>query len=508
MGGRLVLKSLKFLILLVLICGFFSSNTTLAPSSNYEITLIEGEIAQIQDGYDLTVIDIDTDGETVRFTVSYYGTMLWDKYYDRGDYFNYQDNYLILEFKIDDIYYDSYYDYVVLSDIYIYPDYTVTYDEIEERTRQSDYYTGYLDYSATSEEDEFYEMLGTLVIILFAVLLIHKMSRKGKEKKAYQKQEKELALSSVSVTENNSKTTGVAKTAFVAGAASKRDQVVIRSAIQYKGANILYKIKVENTSDEPMGDITISLFVPEVFHVKESQKNISMLQPGEGKTATFIIRPTGECGNCILTGNIRYYDYSQKKHVQVDLSNKMVDIVCPVLRSREIDEAAWRMNVGSMMIAEEDTKDLEIPAENLFDMATRILKDMNMYMITPEVTSTQQLFTGVARFYAEGVAGLKYAAYVEVMGKRKSRLIVKAWAEKEEALTGFYHKILEEIEKRTDIKLFVDDSITNYNISNTTIQDSIIQRSNIGAGKRKCPQCGREADGSEKFCINCGQKLD
>jgi hypothetical protein len=233
-----------------------------------------------------------------------------------------------------------------------------------------------------------------------------------------------------------------------------------------------------------------------------------MLQPGESKTVTFFIRPTGECGNCIIAGNIRYYDYSQKKHNQLDLSNKMVDIVCPVLRVTETDEATWRLDISSMMVAEEDTKDLEIPAENLFDIATRILKDMNMYMITPEITSTQQLFTGVARFYAEGVAGLKYAAYIEVVGKRKSRLIVKAWAEKEEALTGFYHKILEEIEKRTDIKLFVDDSLTQYNISNTTIQDSIIQRSSIGAGKRKCPKCGRDTGPDEKFCGNCGQKLE
>ncbi len=513
-GGILAQRTFRLLIVLALVCLIFNLNTALAPASGYyDISLVEGEIAEVQDGYYLNVLDIDTYDETVRFAVSYYDTILMDQYYARGDYFYYQDSYLTLEFKIDDVYYDSFYDYdyVVLSEIYIYPDYTVTYDETEERTRETDYYTGYdyPDSSDTSVEDAFYEMVGTLVVLMVAVLILRKMSKKGKEKKALKKQKKEAALSSMPVSEKASSTVGAAGTGVIAGAASKRDSVVIKSAVQYKGANILYKIKVENTSDEPMGDIKISLFVPDVFLIKENQKTISMLQPGEGKTATFFIRPTGECGNCILAGNIRYYDYSQKKHVQVDLSNKMVDIVCPVLKVKEIDETAWRLNISSMMIAEEDTKDLEIPAENLFDMATRILKDMNMYMITPEVTSTQQLFTGVARFYAEGVAGLKYAAYVEVVGKRKSRLIVKAWAEKEEALTGFYHKILEEIEKRTDIKLFVEDSVTHYNISNTTtIQDSVILRSNIGGGKRKCPQCGREVEASEKFCTNCGQKLD
>ncbi len=505
----MVQKSSKSLIVMLLACSIFCLTSGFAFANDYEITLSEGEVVEIQDGYYLTVMDIDTYDETVRFVVSYYDTMVWDNYYPRGEYFSYQDDYLVLQFKIDDVYYDSFYgyDYLVLSDIYIYPDYTVTYDE-NEHDWQPEYSTDYSDHSDTSAEDELYDMLGILAIVIVAVFLMRKISKKSKDKKALKKDKKEATFSPSSGKENTSKTAGNVEAGIVKTAASKRDPVLVKSAIQYKGANILYKIKVENASEEPMGDITISLFVPEVFHIKDNQKTMSMLQSGEGKTVTFLIRPTGECGNCILAGNIRYYDYSQKKHVQFDLSNKMVDIVCPVLKIKEVDEAEWRLKVSSMIIAEEDTKDVEIPAENLFDMATRILKDMNMFMIAPEVTSTQQLFTGVARFYAHGVAGLKYAAYVEVVGKRKSRLIVKAWAEKEEALTGFYHKILEEIEKRTDIKLFVDDSVTQYNISNTTIQDSVIQRSNIGSGKRKCPQCGREVEGSEKFCINCGRKLD
>ena len=188
----------------------------------------------------------------------------------------------------------------------------------------------------------------------------------------------------------------------------------------------------------------------------------------------------------------------------------MVSIVCPVLRVRQIDEPSWRSVVNTLISAEEDSKDLEIPAENLFDIATRVLKDMNMYMIEPEITSTPRLFTGVARFYAECVRGLKYASYVEVVGKSRSRLILRAWAEKEDALTGFYHKMLEEIEKRTDIKLFVDEGSAQYNISTTNITDSLIQRSTIGSESevRKCPGCGKEVKDNAKFCEECGGRLD
>jgi rubrerythrin len=287
--------------------------------------------------------------------------------------------------------------------------------------------------------------------------------------------------------------------------------ISIKSAFSYLGAIIQYKIKVENNSSEPIGDIKVMLFTPDVFLAKEREKSISMLEPEESKTVTFELRPTGECGDCMISGSIEYYDYGTKKRSYVEIDSKLVSIVCPVLTRTEIDEDRWRQATNELIKAEEDSKDLDIPAENLFDMVTRVLKDMNLYMITPEITSTPQLFTGVARFYAEGVAGLRYAAYVEVVGKRKSRLILKAWAEKEESLTGFYHKMLEEIEKRTDIKIFVDEGVYQYNISTTTIKDSVVQRSKIdgiGVKKGSCPKCGHNVEGDEKYCMECGEKLE
>ncbi|MBU4222269.1 MAG: zinc-ribbon domain-containing protein [Euryarchaeota archaeon] len=34
-----------------------------------------------------------------------------------------------------------------------------------------------------------------------------------------------------------------------------------------------------------------------------------------------------------------------------------------------------------------------------------------------------------------------------------------------------------------------------------------IQRSSIGVGARKCPNCGREVDAKEKICMGCGARL-
>ncbi len=39
------------------------------------------------------------------------------------------------------------------------------------------------------------------------------------------------------------------------------------------------------------------------------------------------------------------------------------------------------------------------------------------------------------------------------------------------------------------------------------VSDSVIQRSNLGAGKITCSNCGKEVEGDEKFCLECGAEL-
>ncbi|MCZ7383276.1 MAG: zinc ribbon domain-containing protein [Candidatus Methanoperedens sp.] len=293
----------------------------------------------------------------------------------------------------------------------------------------------------------------------------------------------------------------------------EKGTIDVKSAFGYKGATILYKVKVENTSPVPIADIKTSLFVPNVFLLLEKEKSLALLKPGESKTVTFDIRPTGECGDCEVSGKVVYYDTASNRTKENDIESKMLSIVCPMLKVKEISESDWHNIVSNLLETEESTKEIDMPAEALFTMVSRIIKDMHMHMHKPEITQNQKLFNGVARFYGEGVKGLKYAAQVEVVGgAKKSKLILKAWAEKEDALTGFYHGILDEIEKRINVKEYIDDNIVQYNVHigdkiGTLVKDSVVQRSTIGASVRKCPNCGREVEANGKFCLECGAKL-
>jgi hypothetical protein len=288
--------------------------------------------------------------------------------------------------------------------------------------------------------------------------------------------------------------------------------ISIKTAFGYKGATILFKLKIENNTIDPISDIKVYPYVPNVFLLKEKEKAIALIESKASQTITFEIRPTGECGECNVSGRVNYYDMASRKRQDIELEPKSLSIVCPMLRRKEISEDAWREVVSKLVKAEENTTDIPIGGEGLFGMIYEILKDMNLFALAPNSTKAQ-IFRGTAKFFGEGVKGLQYAAQVEVVGgSRKSKLIIKAWAEKEDALTGFYHGILDEIEKRVNVKGYIDDSIVQYNIHygdkiNTQVKDSFVQRSNIGAGARKCPNCGREIDANEKFCNECGAKL-
>jgi len=289
--------------------------------------------------------------------------------------------------------------------------------------------------------------------------------------------------------------------------------ISVKSAYEYREAKIYYKIKIENNAIEPVGDIKVHLFVPGVFLLAEKEKAISMLETHESKTVTFEIRPTGECGDCNVSGKIEYYDYAAKGRKMLDIENKSLSVICPVLKRKEIDLQKWEKVTDELIKAEENIKELSAPAENLFNITSRVIKDNGMFMLKPEITSTPQLFNGLAMFYAEGVTGYRYAAYMEVVGgASKSRMILKVWAEKDEALIGFYHRILDDIKKRIDVKIFIDDAVVQHHIHigdkiGTQVKDSVVQRSNIGASARKCPNCGTEVENNEKFCNECGAKL-
>ncbi len=262
-------------------------------------------------------------------------------------------------------------------------------------------------------------------------------------------------------------------------------EVSSKSGINYERAHIIYKIRIENNTSEPIGEIYIKPIISkEIFIIDKEERMIPLLKTGEAKTVSFKLRPKHECGNVDISGNIRYFEYKTEDYKDLKIEPKRTTIICPMMKVIKIDEKDWWDITSRLIKVEETTEDIPIKGKVLFDLVKDVLRDQNLYMLEPKITKDENIFRGVVRFYCEGVKGLKYGIYVEVIGGSiRSKLILKAYAENEESLIGFYHCILDEIQKRTNVKKYVSEAVIvqgDYVVGDKKeIKDSVIHRSNV-----------------------------
>ena len=194
--------------------------------------------------------------------------------------------------------------------------------------------------------------------------------------------------------------------------------------------------------------------MPQVFLLSEKEKTIGLIKSKERQTATFVIRPTGECGHCIIEGEVTYFDTASDRHERIKTEPKQVKIKCAMLKRFKTEDDEWFDITSTLISTKETHEEIPVPAEILFNVATDALRSMNMFMLEPVRNSAPGYFSGSARYAALGAAGgMKYAAQLNVIGSEagSSRLVLEAWAEEESALVGFYHRMLDRLEEQTAI---------------------------------------------------------
>ncbi len=267
-------------------------------------------------------------------------------------------------------------------------------------------------------------------------------------------------------------------------------KIELKSAVNYEKANIIFKVKVENNTDKPIAEVRVRPFAPtNLFKADKEERTIGLIQPKQAQTATFKLRPRGECGNVTLQAKVTYYDTGTNKYAEQDAKPRETAIICPMLKYEDIDEDEWRKNVSKMLKVEETTDKIPMDGESLYSMVCDVFQDQNLTSISMNV-DRGRVFRGRAMFWAKGAVaakGLGYAAQIEVIGgELKSKLILKAFAKGEDSLVGFYHCLLDEIEKRTSVRDYLDTGVTVQHVygdmvkgGKVDIKDSVLQRSNI-----------------------------
>jgi hypothetical protein len=308
-------------------------------------------------------------------------------------------------------------------------------------------------------------------------------------------------------------------------------KIILKSKSEYHGANIDFKVSIENQLDHSIADVKATLFVPQVFLLDEKEKTIGMIKPKNRQTTTFTIRPTGECGDCVIEGEVTYYDTASNSHERMKIESKQVNIKCAMLKPFKTEDDEWFDLVTNLISTKETHKEIPMPAETLFNVTTHVLRSMSMFMLKPVRNSTPGYFSGSARYAALGAAGgMKYAAQLNVIGSEagSSRLVLEAWAEEESALVGFYHRMLDRLEEQTRVKEYISsvfiagDYVSGQKqvvggdiVGGTKITgDVVATRSPIGGGGggkpfSNCPHCGEALNllKTTKFCPYCGGQM-
>jgi len=262
-------------------------------------------------------------------------------------------------------------------------------------------------------------------------------------------------------------------------------QIDLVRAINYEKAMVLYKVKVTNTLPFPIARIILKPYITsDLFILNKESDRIDLLEVADSRTVTFLLRPKGECGNVTINCNVSYYDTKEQKNVDMNVDQIITSIVCPMLVRVKKTEEEWEETVGSLVSIQERTSDICFGKDELFDITSDVLKDMNMFSL-PSKSSPHR---NVGSFYGESQSGDPYAVKIEVIGDQEtSKILIKTFAKNQESLVGCYFKILDEIESHTDIKKHIDNKtvIQHYHGdvvsgSKVSISDSVVQRSNMG----------------------------
>ncbi|MCK4829236.1 hypothetical protein KA005_76640, partial [bacterium] len=195
-----------------------------------------------------------------------------------------------------------------------------------------------------------------------------------------------------------------------------------------------------------------------------------------------------------LKARFRYYDFGQKKHEEFTTEPVKVSLVCPILNSREITQQQWEYTIGNLVHATETFTGVPMSSAALEAMLSQTLREFNLHPVPPQYVSDSAHEIGTRqRFFAIGVKGTPYAVQLEITGGQgtMSNVTITAWSASPQTLVGFYHGLLDAIEKRVHIrdhlkgKVIIREVEGDYVAGQRVgVEDSVILRSQIGASKQ------------------------
>jgi len=212
---------------------------------------------------------------------------------------------------------------------------------------------------------------------------------------------------------------------------------------------ILYQVLIRNASSQPMTNARI---VPGIVKgnliLKNAPKVISKLSANSSGTATFILEPTDEVDMVEVEG---YMTFSRERHnspLQLLIPPVSFDFSLPQLIHVRLTQEEWKEKV-SRYFSDEEAFVSHRAGEETLTSASRILQEMGLAYVTR--FKAEEGFAAERRdFFATDKRGRGYGARIlwRYPPTREARptLLVRVFAETEDGLFAFCHRLLRRLE--------------------------------------------------------------
>jgi tetratricopeptide (TPR) repeat protein len=290
-------------------------------------------------------------------------------------------------------------------------------------------------------------------------------------------------------------------------------------------------IRVSNTTGYAINDVETILDYPRaLFSLKDTMvQALAYIPPNGERTAKYVLTPLGCIHNEKIDATVVYKNHTGQRQA-VQMRPKEVHCVCPFLKEKAMREGEFAELAKACESTEEGLSFSGIDVKEI----TTFIKEScahRLYVIGEhEVDSTR-----IINLAGESIGEKAYYLLTAVVQPHKgfTQVAFRAYSDKPHGLQGFLNETINSIRylvgsvqsareigiiENKQVITIIDSVVQRTSFSgldaedvkqsetSVNIEGSLVQRTEIGS-VTKCPDCGKEATATDRFCSECGTKL-
>jgi len=292
--------------------------------------------------------------------------------------------------------------------------------------------------------------------------------------------------------------------------------------------DLRFGIRIINNTGYAIMDVETILDYPRtLFSLKDTVvQTLANIHPNGERTAKYTLTPLGCIHKENIDASIFYKDHTGRKQT-VQMRPKEVHCVCPFLKEKAMREGEFAELANTCEHIQEGLSFNGISVNEI----TEFIKEAcahRLYVISEHEIGTAK----IVYFAGESIGEKAYYLLTAVVQpfKNLTQIALRAYSDKPYGLHGFLNEIASSIrhlvgsvQSAKEIGVIESKQVINIidsvvwktsigrigegtGATSVNIEGSVVQRSQIGLA-RKCPNCGKEVQGDERFCKECGTEL-